>query len=504
MTSLSDSYSLRDYYLSQQDDPGRIGPSRAERQEAFLEWAASTRKALPERHPDDRLMCPLLFCRRHFDSVDSCLQHLRSCKLLPDGLYLCPFCLRPEQFRKRIGRSNSKLKRAVTFFKKLGRKESRPTQSRDLVELPLSSPTGMDAPQVLVEPPWNAFEMQAGSLKTPGIQLHRRSRFELDSTQWSELAGEIPGEELQSGDSEYAASEPSPTTDDIANDQSIIAAPAEAANVVVTTASPSPTMSPLSPVSSITQTDSSHRLIGDSPFHRPVHDILQRDKHIISPVVDEASQSLTVAQADGGDYERDVLPLPRSLNLDAKPSSDAAGSIWPSQKPPVAVTALSKMKDVLSWLQILNQDRTARLRLDSPVQAAVFTPASTTYLQGLDTVCKIFEGAHMVPFGDVIAIVDVALAVALDLNVRGRICFWPKWYEEVIQLQFLFEAPDERTRFLEVADCWWRPVSVPSSLNTKADDQGQRHTKLGDEFPRVKSLKETLVVQLCQRHINGT
>ena len=112
-------------------------PSQGERQMAFQHWVAYIRGA-DSRHPSDitpmeHLRCPLLWCRETFDSLASMLQHVSECPWLSNAWYWCPYCCRPESFmtsqepcanalQHSIQRKDSKLRRAVTFFKHLGLK----------------------------------------------------------------------------------------------------------------------------------------------------------------------------------------------------------------------------------------------------------------------------------------------------------------------------------------------------------------------------------------------
>ena len=256
--------------------------------------------------------------------------------------------------------------------------------------------------------------------------------------------------------------------------------------------------SPLSPVSSITNADSSQRSVRESLFQFSTHDIRQQDETVLTPTRRTPSESLINAYTDGGGLEQHVLPQPRSFGMDDQSSPES-----PDQTPPDVVTNLSKIQDILSSLQTMSHERTAKLRWDSPAQIGLSTSASATYLRGLDTVGKISEGEPMPLFEDVTAMVDVALVVAFDLYNRGRTCSWPEWYEEVIQLRFLFESPNEQNRFLEVADAWWCPFPTPSSGDMESDARCQRHRAVGNEAPKVKSLRESLVFQLCRHHING-
>lgn len=81
----------------------------------------------------EQLRCPLLWCRESFDNLTSTLQHVSECPWLSNAWYWCPYCCRPESFmaseepcvnprQSNIQRKDSRLRRAVTFFKHLGHK----------------------------------------------------------------------------------------------------------------------------------------------------------------------------------------------------------------------------------------------------------------------------------------------------------------------------------------------------------------------------------------------
>ena len=85
----------------------------------------------------DLLTCPLLWCRHSFDSLESCLQHVSTCQWLPNAWYWCHQCRRAELFTPEepssalpclhsVRRKDSKLKRAVSFFKQMRRRSCSP------------------------------------------------------------------------------------------------------------------------------------------------------------------------------------------------------------------------------------------------------------------------------------------------------------------------------------------------------------------------------------------
>ena len=101
----------------------------------FLDWVAGPRQKSQDLEFDELIMCPMLWCRKSFMSISATIDHVKTCPRLRDGSYWCPFCRRPEQFlecdkscevhrQPMIRRKSSKLCRAVSFFNRLGRKNS--------------------------------------------------------------------------------------------------------------------------------------------------------------------------------------------------------------------------------------------------------------------------------------------------------------------------------------------------------------------------------------------
>lgn len=77
-------------------------------------------------------MCPMLWCRDTFEDQLETMNHVPTCCWLSDTWYWCPSCSRPETFMDCGGtggqvplqRKESRLKRAMTFFKHFGRRTS--------------------------------------------------------------------------------------------------------------------------------------------------------------------------------------------------------------------------------------------------------------------------------------------------------------------------------------------------------------------------------------------
>lgn len=77
-------------------------------------------------------MCPMLWCRDTFEAQLETINHIPTCRWLSDTWYWCPSCSRPETFMDCGGtggqvplqRKESRVKRAMTFFKHFGRRIS--------------------------------------------------------------------------------------------------------------------------------------------------------------------------------------------------------------------------------------------------------------------------------------------------------------------------------------------------------------------------------------------
>lgn len=126
------------HYLCQMDpNATNNNLSHREFQMAFQHWVAYIRPSdchyPSEATAKEHLMCPMLWCRETFNDFASTLQHISECPWLSNAWYWCPYCRRPENFmaydepcaesmQYKLQRKDSKLRRAVTFFKHLGLK----------------------------------------------------------------------------------------------------------------------------------------------------------------------------------------------------------------------------------------------------------------------------------------------------------------------------------------------------------------------------------------------
>lgn len=155
--------------------------SSADCQSAFQHWVAFDRNASSDIPDKEHLMCPLLWCRKRFDDLGSCLQHLSTCPWLPNAWYWCPYCHRPESFTMqetetkdtvqcRLRRKLSKLKRAVSFFRRFG---------------PKTASLEIDSPPPYEPECWNKYELEglSGSLLQTSPAFETQSKAVCNSMQ---------------------------------------------------------------------------------------------------------------------------------------------------------------------------------------------------------------------------------------------------------------------------------------------------------------------------------
>ena len=114
---------------------------------AFQNWVAYGRTVAPNGRAREHLTCPLLWCRHNFENLESCLQHVSSCQWLSNAWYWCPRCQRAERFTAEESNSallhpyserqkDSKLKRAISFFKQIGRRSHSQQRESAAITIP--------------------------------------------------------------------------------------------------------------------------------------------------------------------------------------------------------------------------------------------------------------------------------------------------------------------------------------------------------------------------------
>ena len=65
---------------------------------SFFDWVANYRSPDPELEEDELRMCPLIWCRKTFDTKELAISHVLECPRLSNAWYWCPYHKRPERF----------------------------------------------------------------------------------------------------------------------------------------------------------------------------------------------------------------------------------------------------------------------------------------------------------------------------------------------------------------------------------------------------------------------
>ena len=67
-------------------------------QRTFFDWVEKNRSPDSRIEEDELRMCPLIWCRRTFDSKASVISHVFECPRLSNAWYWCPYHRRPERY----------------------------------------------------------------------------------------------------------------------------------------------------------------------------------------------------------------------------------------------------------------------------------------------------------------------------------------------------------------------------------------------------------------------
>ncbi|MCJ1477262.1 hypothetical protein MMC13_005933 [Lambiella insularis] len=139
--------SARPKYCALQGLPAKIrhssdllNHSQEYRQALFLNWVAYERLFDDRILREERLRCPLLWCRKHFGDPRQLSEHVKNCERLSEGEYWCPQHQSPERWAaapaSKKHRSSLKLsiclKHAVRIIRRLGSRRPKKTSSIEL------------------------------------------------------------------------------------------------------------------------------------------------------------------------------------------------------------------------------------------------------------------------------------------------------------------------------------------------------------------------------------
>lgn len=126
------SYSLQHYLYVTYGTHLVEGLPKHECVKAFRYWVDNSRFDTSAYLTKEHLTCPMLWCRDTFKDRLETMNHVPTCCWLANTWYWCPSCSRPETFldcggsgrQVPLQRKESKLRRAMAFFKQFGRRTS--------------------------------------------------------------------------------------------------------------------------------------------------------------------------------------------------------------------------------------------------------------------------------------------------------------------------------------------------------------------------------------------
>lgn len=492
-------------------------------------------------------MCPLLWCRESFDSLASTLQHVSKCPWLSNAWYWCPYCCCPESFmvsgepcadttQYKLQRKDSKLRRAVTFFKHLGLKRC----SRH------KSSGSSSAPETESFDTWLAkrkrFEMDDTSRNTsPLMELadtdsktyvrrsssERKSKtaYEMEGTtlntswaldglpQYTQEAGiAVEPFELNVGDP-VVAPRFNDTAENIEGSLTGIRAQLESAKH---DAEPWEEML-MSPVSII-----------QGPYICQSTGI-DTSCHIdCGPVIPTCSGPDTVPSPEVVDPDWRQTKVTPALN-GALLSSENDGSLCDG----VILATQSQVEELREMVRILNEEWIRRCppSQDFVLRASALSPRSLFEI-GAQTLQQIFQGVLPETFDAVFALAHITCASAYIMHADDRSHCWNEFFQDILKWQHLMLNKSDARLFIHLVNLlWWsrgssaklscgnyfldepsgtlvplrRPtIGLDASLPTEAiDSQSPQWSAKAAPMSLLNSLKNGPVLLECSRFLDG-
>lgn len=506
--------------------------SEDECQEAFQHWVAYVRAGDCGTPPDitakEHLRCPLLGCRESFGDLASTLQHVSGCPWLSNGWYWCPYCCRPESFmasvepcsnsrHDKIQRKNSKLRRAVSFFKQLGHKscsrhktsgssaaqgsesfdtwfdtwlaEQQQSEMEDTshnistrAELAGISSSVRDRRLYFERQAKKVYEMEGPTIETPHHQ-DTLSRYTQNANPPSRPC-ELNVEPLDM-EPHFRAELPSPANSFLGIGAQFDGGPHELEPRWETSEVPSNHQSAEPITSAYFELDST------SPVHNG-------PEAVSSPeVVDHQWYHKNVAAASG------VFPLTSAYH------GNHYDDVTSTQSP---------VNDLREIVGILNEEWLRRCSSTSNIslRASALSPQSLSDI-GAQTLRLVFQGVIPDTFEAVFALALVACAAAYITHGDDRLHCWNEFFQNILDLQNLIQSKSDAQLFGQLVNllCWRQcpsarraprrhVVGLNALCSTRTIDlQASRHPTKPVSMTILRSLKDGVVIQECSRFLDG-
>ena len=458
-------------------------PSQREYQMAFQHWVAYIRGSdcgYPSNvTTKESLMCPLLWCRERFDNLASTLQHVSECSWLSNTWYWCPYCCRPESFmasedtcadttQYKLQRKDSKLRRAVTFFKHLGLKSSR-----------LKSSGSSSAHETESFDMWLAkrkrFEMDDTSHDAPPLMeladSNRKSHvLRSNPEKKSKTVYEMEGTTLYTSwgldelprYSQEAGTAVEPCELGIGN---LVMAPKS-------NAAARDTYSPLTGVG--------------AQFEVAQNDAEPREDMLVSPI--STVQGSFMSQSDGVDRschvesglvsptysDSGIVPSPEVVDqhwrqINVTPalngsllSSENDGRLYDGE---VSSTE-SQVKELREMVRVLNEEwiRRCESTLDLALRASALSPR-TLFETGAKTLQHVFRGVLPETFDAVFALAHITCASAYIIHRDDNLHCWNEFFQDILKWQHLMPNESDKRLFIRLVNLLWWPQDSSVKLS---------------------------------------
>lgn len=503
--------------------------SEGECQVAFQHWVAYVRGG-DYGYPSDittkeHLRCPLLWCRESFDNLTSTLQHVSQCPWLLNAWYWCPYCCRPESFmaseepsinsrQDKLRRKDSKLRRAVTFFKHFGHKScSRHKTSGSAAQGSESFDTWFD--MWLAEQQQSEMEDTSHNISTraelAGISSSVRGRRRYSERQ-AEKVYEMEGPPIETPYHQGTLSRYTQNADPSSRPCKFEPLHTEPQ---FTAQPPSPDIPFLGIGAQFDRGPREaepRRETNEVPFsHQSAEPITSAYVELdsTSPVNNGPEAVSSPEVADHQLYHENVTPPSRVFPL----TSEYHGTL-----PDDVTSTQSPVNHLRETIRILNKEWLQRCQSTSDIllRASPLSPQSLLDI-GAQTLRLVFQGVIPNTFEAIFALANVAFAAAYITHGDDRLHCWNEFLQNILDLQNLIQSKSDAQLFGQLVNLLgWRQclsaqraprrhvVGLNALSSTRSIDlQASRHLKKPISMAILRSLKEGVVIQECSRFLDG-
>lgn len=468
-------------------------------------------------------MCPLLWCRESFDNLASTLQHVSECGYLSNTWYWCPYCCRPESFmaseepcanttKHKLQRKDSKLRRAVTFFKHLGLKSC--SRHKDFGSSSALETESFDT--------WLAkrkrFEMEDTSYDTASpMELADTNRDthgrRFNSDKQSKTVYEMEGTML-SCDLDYlpqydqeasAAVEPceldvgnlvaTPQSNGAAgNTNSLLTGMGAQFEAARDDTEPSEEML-VSPASPIQSPFVCQRTEVDTTYHAECQSV--------SPTYSNFGTAPSPGFVDYNWRQVKAAPVLNESLLSSENDS--------SLRDGVALSTQSQVEELRETVRVLNEEWMRRYQStpDLVLRASALSPRSL-FETGVQTLQHVFRGVLPRTFDAVFALAHITCASAYIMHGSDRSHCWNDFFQDILKWQHLLNASDARL-FVRLVNLLWWPQGSSATLScgnyfldeTSGTLVPLRRPAVGFDASSSNMLMKGTVLRECLRFLDG-